>query len=66
MQLVHRKRKEILGIGETKDFPAELLQVAPIYFDREFSRRHKKVDEYSRQKKREVAAMHFGVQTQEE
>ena len=47
MQLVHRKRKEILGIGETKDFPAELLQVAPIYFDREFSRKHKKIEEYS-------------------
>ena len=47
MQLVHRKRKEILGIGETTDSPAELLQVAPIYFDREFSRKHKKIEEYS-------------------
>ena len=49
MQFVYRKRKEILGIGETTDSPAELLQVAPIYFDREFSRRHKKIDDYSRQ-----------------
>ena len=47
MQLVYRKRKEILGIGETTDSPAELLQVAPIYFDREFSRKHKKIEEYS-------------------
>ena len=49
MQFVYRKRKEILGIGETTDSPAELLQVAPIYFDREFCRRHKKIDEYNRQ-----------------
>ena len=49
MQLVYRKRKEILGIGETTDSPAELLQVAPIYFDRELSRRYKKIEEYSSQ-----------------
>ena len=47
VQLVHRKREEILGGGEKKDLPAELLQVAPIYFDREFSRKHKKIEEYS-------------------
>ena len=47
MQFVYRKRKEILGIGETTDSPAELLQVVPIYFDKEFSRKHKKIEEYS-------------------
>ena len=49
MQFVQRKRMEILGSGELKDLPTELLQVAPIYFDREFFRRHKKIDDYSRQ-----------------
>ena len=49
VQLVHRKREEILGSGEKKDLPAELLQVAPIYFDRELSRRYKKIEEYSSQ-----------------
>ena len=47
MQFVYRKRKEILGIGETTDSPAELLQVAPIYFDRELSRKYKNIEEYS-------------------
>ena len=49
MQFVQRKRIEILGSGELKDLPTELLQVAPIYFDRKFSRPHKKIDDYSRQ-----------------
>ena len=49
VQLVHRKREGILGGGGKKDLPAELLQVAPIYFDRELSRRYKKIEEYSSQ-----------------
>ena len=50
MQFVQRKRALATLISkEEQDLAAEVLQVAPVYFEREYARKYKKIDDYSRE-----------------